>query len=136
MIAKAQTTLVQSLCQLDDSLNDEDNSIKDNCNNRKAKLICQFVFFFSSLEGDFSWPVASFPLQKINHQVLSSLIWKACEALGNLHYKDKNRLQVLDGVCDGSILMLFSHVQVLKTGLLIILIMITNQFGGYQIFHI
>ena len=30
---------------------------------KKAKLICQF--FYSSIEGDFSWPVASFPLKLI-----------------------------------------------------------------------
>lgn len=49
---------------------------------KKAKLICQF--FFSSLEGDFTWPVASFPLNRINHKILSSMVWKVCESLGSL----------------------------------------------------
>ena len=58
---------------------------------KKAKLICQF--FYSSIEGDFSWPVASFPLQKIDHRALSSLVWQVCEAIGSLNLENgkKNR---------------------------------------------
>ena len=41
---------------------------------KKAKLVCQF--FFSSLEGDFSWPVASFPLHKINTEFFQPLFGK------------------------------------------------------------
>ena len=55
----------------------------------KAKLICQF--FYSSIEGDFSWPVASFPLNKINHKILSSLVWQVCEAIGSLHLENKKK---------------------------------------------
>ena len=39
----------------------------------KAKMVCQF---FSSAEGDFSWPVASFPIHKLNNEKLKSLVWK------------------------------------------------------------
>ena len=34
-----------------------------------AKMILQF--FWSSIEGDFTWPVASFPLNNINANILS-----------------------------------------------------------------
>lgn len=37
----------------------------------KAKMICQF--FFSSIEGDFSWPVASFPVRQMNCQKTQSV---------------------------------------------------------------
>ena len=49
--------------------------IKQTPSSKKVKLVCQL--FFSSLEGDFSWPVASFPLTKINHQILSTLVWQS-----------------------------------------------------------
>jgi hypothetical protein len=77
----------------------------------KAKLICQF--FFSSMEGDFSWPVATFPLHRINHKVLSKLVWQVCEALGNLRLDIDNRVQVLFGVTDGST---YSHVFFCRAG--------------------
>ena len=53
---------------------------------KKGKLICQF--FYSSIEGDFSWPVASFPLHKIDHRALSSLVWQVCEAIGSLNLEN------------------------------------------------
>ena len=67
---------------------------------KKAKLVCQL--FFSSLEGDFSWPVASFPLTKINYQILSTLVWQVCEAIGSLNFDDGKIIEVRYGVSDGS----------------------------------
>ena len=61
---------------------------------KKAKLICQF--FYSSIEGNFSWPVASFPLQKLDHRALSSLFWQVCEA------ENGKKIEVIYGVSDGS----------------------------------
>ena len=59
-------------------LNMHHYSMKMNTSSKKAKLICQF--FFSSLEGHFLWPVASYPLQEINNRVLSSsIVWQVCE---------------------------------------------------------
>ena len=78
---------------------------------KKAKLVCQF--FFSSLEGDFSWPVASYPLHKINHQILSSLVWQVCEAIGSLRLDNGNRIEILYGVCDGST---YSHAFFSRAG--------------------
>ena len=39
----------------------------------KAKILCQF--FFSSVGGDFSWPVASFPIKQLNSRKLKALVW-------------------------------------------------------------
>ena len=61
---------------------------------KKAKLICQF--FYSSIEGNFSWPVASFPVQKLDHRALSSLVWQVCEA------ENGKKIEVTYGVSDGS----------------------------------
>ena len=47
----------------DNSSSETEELSNETLPSKKAKLICQF--FFSSLEGDFSWPVASFPLHKI-----------------------------------------------------------------------
>ena len=82
-----------------------------NPQNKKAKLICQV--FFSSLEGDFTWPIASFPLYRINHQVLSFLVWQVCEALGNLHISGQNKVQVIYGICNGST---YSHAFLSRSG--------------------
>ena len=58
-------------------------------------------FFYSSIEGDFSWPVASFPLQKIDPTILSSLVWQVCEAIGSLNLENGKRIEVIYGVSDG-----------------------------------
>lgn len=76
------------------------SSVKETPSSKKAKLVCQF--FFSSLEGDFSWPVASFPLHKINHKILSTLVWQVCEAVGGLKLQNGKKIEVLYGVSDGS----------------------------------
>lgn len=65
----------------------------------KPKMICQF--FFSSIEGDFSWPVASFPVRRMNSEKLKILVWKVIEVLSKTAIKDKH-IQVLYGVCDGA----------------------------------
>ena len=65
----------------------------------KAKMICQF--FFSSIEGDFSWPVASFPVQRMNSKNLKLIVWKVIEVLSKTMVKN-TPIQVLYGVCDGS----------------------------------
>ena len=77
----------------------------------KAKLICQF--FYSSIEGDFSWPVASFPLNKINHKILSSLVWQVCEAIGSLHLENEKKIEIIYGVSDGST---YSHAFFSRAG--------------------
>ena len=60
---------------------------------KKGKLICQF--FYLSIEGDFSWPVASFPLHKIDHRALSSLVWQECEAIGSLNLEKGKKIEVI-----------------------------------------
>jgi len=67
-----------------------------------AKIILQF--FWSSLEGDFTWPVASFPLHKINAKTLSHCVWNTVNALSKVKFGNKNgnQVQVLYGVCDGA----------------------------------
>ena len=78
---------------------------------KKAKLICQF--FYSSIEGDFSWPVASFPLQKIDHRALSSLVWQVFEAIGSLNLENGKKIEVIYGVSDGST---YSHAFFSRAG--------------------
>ena len=65
----------------------------------KAKMVCQF--FFSSIEGDFSWPVASFPVRQMNSAKLKVLVWKVIEVLSKTTIRDSH-IKVLYGVCDGS----------------------------------
>ena len=67
-----------------------------------AKIILQF--FWSSIEGDFTWPVASFPLHKINSKILSGCVWRTIQELSQTKFgKGKEKtVQVLYGVCDGA----------------------------------
>ena len=67
-----------------------------------AKIILQF--FWSSIEGDFTWPVASFPLHKINAKILSHCVWNTVHVLSEINFgKNKEKqVQVLYGVCDGA----------------------------------
>ena len=57
-----------------------------------AKIILQF--FWSSLEGDFTWPVASFPLHKINAKTLSHCMWNTVNALSKIKFGNKNEKKV------------------------------------------
>ena len=68
---------------------------------------------FSSLEGDFSWPVASIPLHKINHRILSTLVWQVCESTGGLKLDSGKKIEVLYGVSDGST---YSHAFFSRSG--------------------
>ena len=67
-----------------------------------AKIILQF--FWSSLEGDFTWPVASFPLHKINAKTLPHCVWNTVNVLSEIKFGENNekQVQVLYGVCDGA----------------------------------
>ena len=62
-------------------------------------MVCQF--FFNSIEGDFSWPVASFPVRQMNSRKLKVLVWKVIEVLSKTVVNGKH-IQVLFGVCDSS----------------------------------
>ena len=67
---------------------------------KKAKLICQF--FYSSIEGEFPWPVFSFPLQKLTTKFFLLLYGKyICEAIGSLNLENGKRIEVVYGVSDG-----------------------------------
>ena len=81
------------------STESDSTEYKESNKQLKAKMICQF--FFSSIEGDFSWPVASFPVQQMNSKNLKVIVWKVIEVLSKTKVKNKH-IQVLDGVCDGS----------------------------------
>lgn len=79
----------------------------ENTSSNKTKSSCQF--FFSSLEGDLPWPVASFPLQNIKNKnrVISSIVWQVCKAIGGLNFDNGKKIEVLSGVSDGSDTCLF-----------------------------
>jgi len=83
----------------------------------KAKMVCQF--FVSSIEGDFLWPVASFPVRQIKSSKLKVLVWKVIEVLSQTTIKDSH-IQVLYGVCDGSSYShaFFSQIKCTKLGVL------------------
>ena len=52
----------------DESDDEEEEMRADTDEPHMAKIILRF--FWSSIEGDFTWPVASFPLHKINAKML------------------------------------------------------------------
>ena len=84
---------------------------------------------------DFSWPVASFPLQITNRKVLFNTsnmagLWSPQKFASN-----QNKIQVLYGVCNGST---YLHVVVFswsraQNWVILSHIMITNPCGGYLV---
>ena len=81
------------------SSTDSDSDDYSRKNLLKAKMLCQF--FFSSVEGDFSWPVASFPVKQLNSRKLKALVWNVIEILSKTIVNGKP-IQIFYGVCDGS----------------------------------
>ena len=67
-----------------------------------AKIILQF--FWSSIEGDFTWPVASFPIHNINSKTLGNCVWKTISIVSDITFGklSERKVQVLYGVCDGA----------------------------------
>lgn len=49
-----------------------------------AKTILQF--FWSSVEGDFTWPVASFPVNKLNAKTIGHCVWNTIRILSELQF--------------------------------------------------
>ena len=67
----------------------------------KAKMILQF--FWTSISGDFSWPVASFPISSMNCTKLTECVWQVVESLSTLKINSKlERIHTVYGVCDGA----------------------------------
>jgi len=67
-----------------------------------AKIILQF--FWSSIEGDFAWPIASFPINKLNAKTLGNCVWSTISILSEIKFgkNSDKKIQVLYGVCDGA----------------------------------
>ena len=64
---------------------------------KTARQICQF--FLTSLEGDFTWPVASFPVYSVTAEKLNKhMIWPLIKALDKV---SNSNIKVVYGVCDG-----------------------------------
>ena len=60
-------------------LNEKKNVTAEGSKQEKAKMILQF--FWTSLSGDFSWPVASFPISNMNCMKLTECVWRVVESL-------------------------------------------------------
>lgn len=66
-------------------------------NPKVARQICQF--FLTSLEGDFTWPVASFPVYSVTAEKLNKhMVWPLIKALDKV---SDGKIKVVYGVCDG-----------------------------------
>jgi len=67
-----------------------------------AKIILQL--FWSSIEGDFAWPIASFPINKLNAKTPGNCVWSTISVLGENKFgkNSDKKIQVLYGVCDGA----------------------------------
>lgn len=71
---------------------------QEQCNlKKKARQICQF--FLTSLEGDFAWPVASFPVYSVTAEKLDkNMLWPLVRALDKV---SSGKIVITYGVCDG-----------------------------------
>lgn len=66
------TSELYSLSEESDSSCSDDEESEIEQSGPFSKIILQF--FWSSIEGDFTWPVASFPLNKINSKILGNCV--------------------------------------------------------------
>ena len=82
--------------------------VKESQSSKKAKLVCQF--FFHHYKGTF---LAFFPLHKINHRILPTLVWQVCESIGGPKLDSGKKIEVLYGVSDGST---YSHAFFSRSG--------------------
>ena len=58
-----------------------------------------FQFFLTSLEGDFTWPIASFPVYSVTAEKLNKhMIWPLIKALDIV---SNSNIKVVFEVCDG-----------------------------------
>ena len=51
-------------------------------------------FFWSSIEGDFAWSVASFPVNKLNAKTLGNCVWSTISILSELKFGRNNDKKV------------------------------------------
>ena len=59
-------------------------------------------FFWSSLEGDVCYPVASFPVRKLTTVKITMMIWKVIRRLCDIEYGSGRHIRTLYGLCDGA----------------------------------
>ncbi len=84
---------------LDEEDNDyyEETESKQSNMQKNARQICQF--FLTSLEGDFAWPVASFPVHSVTAEKLDkNMLWPLLRALDKV---SGGNIIITYGVCDG-----------------------------------
>ena len=80
-----------------DSDSDSDSDSTKISKPKVARQICQF--FLTSLEGDFTWPVASFPVYSVTAEKLKKhMVWPLIKALDKV---SDGKIKVVYGVCDG-----------------------------------
>ena len=59
-------------------------------------------FFWSSLEGDLCYPIASFPVRKLTTVKITMMVWKVIRRLSDMEYGSGRRVRTLYGLCDGA----------------------------------
>ena len=80
-----------------DTDSDSDSNSTGNPKTKVARQICQF--FLTSLEGNFTWPVASFPVYSVTAEKLNKhMVWPLVKALDKV---SDGKIKVVYGVCDG-----------------------------------
>lgn len=83
--------------ETDNTDSDSDRGSLRTPKNKVARQICQF--FLTSLEGDFTWPVASFPVYSVTSEKLNkNMVWPLIKALDKV---SNGEIKVVYGVCDG-----------------------------------
>ena len=80
-----------------DTDSDSDGNSTGNRKTKVARQICQF--FLTSLEGNFTWPVGSFPVYSVTAEKLNKhMVWPLVKALDKV---SDGKIKVVYGVCDG-----------------------------------
>ena len=72
--------------------NETDEELTETSSRPVAKIILQL--FWSSIEGDFAWPVASFPVNKFNAKTIGNCVWSTISILSELKFGRNNDKKV------------------------------------------
>ena len=83
----------------EDDVSDDEDALKENGDSVANKIV---QFFWSSLEGDLSYPVASFPVKQLTTVKMTTMVWKVIRQMSEIQLSSGNHVRTLYGLCDGA----------------------------------
>ena len=83
-------------------VSDNDEGMLNTNGEPVANKIVQF--FWTSLEGDLSYPVASFPVKQLTTVKMTMMVWKVIRRMSEIELSTGGHVRILYGLCDWCII--------------------------------